>query len=114
MSKRSVAEWLDDIISWGERLEGHLAGMTYRDFLNDAKTQRPSAVSKLLSGIDLSDRSTNLRQKYPRRAFPSAGRRGSIRPAGVRRGLRAIAAETMQGERQAFARRSERPTWCVR
>jgi hypothetical protein len=28
MSKRSVAEWLDDIISWGERLEGHLAGMT--------------------------------------------------------------------------------------
>jgi hypothetical protein len=27
MSKRSVAEWLDDIISWGERLEGHLAGV---------------------------------------------------------------------------------------
>jgi uncharacterized protein with HEPN domain len=44
MSKRSVAEWLDDIISWGERLEGHLAGMTYRDVLNDAKTQ--DAASK--------------------------------------------------------------------
>jgi predicted nucleotidyltransferase len=25
-----AAEWLDDIISWGERLEGHLAGMAYR------------------------------------------------------------------------------------
>jgi uncharacterized protein with HEPN domain len=49
MSKRSVAEWLDDMISWGERLEGHLAGMTYRDFLNDAKTQdaAPSAQNRL-------------------------------------------------------------------
>jgi predicted nucleotidyltransferase len=28
MSKRSVVEWLDDIIAWGERLEGHLAGMS--------------------------------------------------------------------------------------
>jgi uncharacterized protein with HEPN domain len=44
MSKRSVVEWLDDIISWGERLEGHLAGMSYPDFLTDAKTQ--DAASK--------------------------------------------------------------------
>jgi len=44
MSKRSAAEWLDDIISWGERLEGHLVGISYDDFLNDPKTQ--DAASK--------------------------------------------------------------------
>lgn len=29
MSKRSVVEWLGDIISWDERLEGHIAGISF-------------------------------------------------------------------------------------
>jgi uncharacterized protein with HEPN domain len=68
MSKRSVAEWLDDIISWGERLEGHLAGMTYRDFLTDAKTQ--DAASKCAESIglaanELSKLDSSLDRKFP-------------------------------------------------
>jgi hypothetical protein len=33
MSKRSIVDWLGDIIAWGERLENHIAGMTYGDFI---------------------------------------------------------------------------------
>jgi uncharacterized protein with HEPN domain len=66
MSKRSVAEWLDDIISWGERLEGH---MTYRDFLTDAKTQ--DAASKCAESIglaanELSKLDSSLDREFPK------------------------------------------------
>jgi hypothetical protein len=33
MSKRSVANWLSDIVSWGERLEDHLKGIDRHAFL---------------------------------------------------------------------------------
>jgi len=48
MSKRTVAEWLGDIISWGERLEGHIAGMEFDEFLKDPrrKTRLPSAPNR--------------------------------------------------------------------
>jgi uncharacterized protein with HEPN domain len=46
MSKRSIVDWLGDIIAWGERLENHIAGMTYSDFIKDAKTQDPNAPSR--------------------------------------------------------------------
>jgi len=69
MSKRSVAEWLDDIISWGERLEGHLAGMTYRDFLTDAKTQ--DAASKCAESIGLAANELSKLDSSLDREFPN-------------------------------------------
>jgi uncharacterized protein with HEPN domain len=69
MSKRSVAEWLDDIISWGERLEGHLAGMTYRDFLADAKTQ--DAASKCAESIGLAANELSKLDPSLDREFPN-------------------------------------------
>jgi uncharacterized protein with HEPN domain len=69
MSKRSVAEWLDDIISWGERLEGHLAGMTYRDFLDDTKTQ--DAASKCAESIGLAANELSKLDPSLDREFPN-------------------------------------------
>ena len=69
MSKRSVVEWLDDIISWGERLEGHLAGMTYRDFLTDAKTQ--DAASKCAQSIGLAANELSKLDPSLDREFPN-------------------------------------------
>jgi uncharacterized protein with HEPN domain len=69
MSKRSVAEWLGDIISWGERLEGHLAGMTYREFLNDAKTQ--DAASKCAESIGLAANERSKLDSSLDREFPN-------------------------------------------
>jgi uncharacterized protein with HEPN domain len=69
MSKRSVAEWLDDIISWGERLQGHLAGMTYRDFLTDAKTQ--DAASKCAESIGLAANELSKLDSSLDREFPN-------------------------------------------
>jgi uncharacterized protein with HEPN domain len=69
MSKRSVAEWLDDIISWGERLESHLAGMTYLDFLTDAKTQ--DAASKCAESIGLAANELSKLDPSLDREFPN-------------------------------------------
>jgi uncharacterized protein with HEPN domain len=51
VSKRSIVDWLGDIIAWGERLESHLAGMSFEDFVSDAKTQ--DAASKCAESIGL-------------------------------------------------------------
>jgi hypothetical protein len=40
MSKRSIVDWLGDIIAWGERLENHIAGMIYGDFIGINPRQR--------------------------------------------------------------------------
>jgi hypothetical protein len=68
MSKRTVAEWLGDIISWGERLEGHIAGMEFDDFLKDPKTQ--DAASKCAESIgmaanELSKLDSSLDREFP-------------------------------------------------
>jgi uncharacterized protein with HEPN domain len=51
MSKRSIVDWLGEIIAWGERLENHIAGMSYGDFIRDARTQ--DAASKCAESIGL-------------------------------------------------------------
>jgi uncharacterized protein with HEPN domain len=68
MSKRSAAEWLDDIISWGERLEGHLVGISYGDFLNDPKTQ--DAASKCAESIGLAANELSKLNPSLDREFP--------------------------------------------
>jgi uncharacterized protein with HEPN domain len=49
MTRRSESEWLSDIISWGERLEQHLAGID-RDFFFE-KVLIQDAVSKCIEAI---------------------------------------------------------------
>jgi len=49
MSKRSVSDWLSDIVLWGDRLAGHIAGKSHKDFLDDAMTQ--DAASKCAEAI---------------------------------------------------------------
>lgn len=68
MSKRTAAEWLDDIISWGQRLEGHLAGVSYGDFLNDSKTQ--DAASKCAESIGLAANELSRLDPSLDREFP--------------------------------------------
>jgi uncharacterized protein with HEPN domain len=68
MSKRLVADWLSDIISWGERLEGHIADMSYADFLEDPKTQ--DATSKCAEAIGLAAHELNKLDPSLDRDFP--------------------------------------------
>jgi uncharacterized protein with HEPN domain len=68
MSKRSIVEWLGDIISWGERLESHLTGLTYGDFIKDAKTQ--DAASKCAESIGLAANELNKLDPSLEREFP--------------------------------------------
>jgi uncharacterized protein with HEPN domain len=69
MSKRSVADWLGDIISWGERLESHIVGMTYGDFIKDAKTQ--DAASKCAESIGLAANELSKLDPSLEREFPN-------------------------------------------
>ena len=69
MSKRSVVDWLGDIISWGERLEYHIAGMTYVDFIKDAKTQ--DAASKCAESIGLAANELSKLDPLLEREFPN-------------------------------------------
>jgi uncharacterized protein with HEPN domain len=68
MSKRSVVEWLGDIISWGERLEGRIAGMSFDDFLKDTKTQ--DAASKCAESIGLAANELSKLDPSLDREFP--------------------------------------------
>jgi uncharacterized protein with HEPN domain len=68
MSKRTVVEWLGDIIAWGERLKSHVAGMTYVDFMNDAKTQ--DAASKCAESIGLAANELSKLEPSLDREFP--------------------------------------------
>ncbi len=49
MSRRSVADWLSDVISWGQRLENHLKGVNRETFLASAVLQ--DAASKCAEAI---------------------------------------------------------------
>lgn len=68
MSKRSAIDWLSDIISWGERLEGHIADMTQEDFLDDTKTQ--DAASKCAEAIGMAAHELNNLNPFLDREFP--------------------------------------------
>lgn len=49
MTRRSECEWLSDMVSWGERLRGHLAGIDRETFFVDKLIQ--DAVSKCVEAI---------------------------------------------------------------
>ena len=68
MSRRAIIDWLNDIIAWGERLDGHIVGMSYDDFIGDPKTQ--DAAAKCIESIglaanELSKLAPTLEQDYP-------------------------------------------------
>jgi uncharacterized protein with HEPN domain len=68
MSKRSVVDWLSDIVSWGERLDGHIAGMTYEEFLEDRKTQDAAAKCAEAVGMaayELMRLAPSLEREFP-------------------------------------------------
>ena len=68
MSKRSVADWLSDVIAWGDRLESHIARMKYEDFLEDTKTQ--DAASKCAEAIGMAAYELNRLAPSLEREFP--------------------------------------------
>jgi uncharacterized protein with HEPN domain len=49
MTRRSERDWLSDIVSWGERLQGHLAGISREDFFANPLIQ--DAASKCVEAI---------------------------------------------------------------
>jgi uncharacterized protein with HEPN domain len=49
MSRRSERDWLTDIVSWGERLQHHIAGIDREAFFKDTLLQ--DAVSKCVEAI---------------------------------------------------------------
>lgn len=49
MTRRSERDWLSDIVSWGERLQGHLAGIDRETFFADKLIQ--DAVSKCVEAM---------------------------------------------------------------
>ena len=49
MTRRSEREWLSDIVAWGERLQGHLAGIGREAFFANPLIQ--DAVSKCVEAI---------------------------------------------------------------
>jgi len=68
VSRRSVADWLGDIIAWGERLAGHLEGISYDDFLKDSKTQDAAAKCAESIGLaanELAKLDPSLEQQFP-------------------------------------------------
>src|SRR5258708_16003811 len=57
MSKRSAADWLSDIVLWGERLEGHLKGVDRDAFflstvLQDAASKCAEAIGEAAGKLD--------------------------------------------------------------
>jgi uncharacterized protein with HEPN domain len=48
-NNRTIDEWLNDIVLWGEKLARHIQGMTREQFLSDERTQ--DAVSKCAEAI---------------------------------------------------------------
>jgi uncharacterized protein with HEPN domain len=47
--KRTVDDWLADIVLWGEKLARHISGTTREQFMSDEKTQ--DAVAKCAEAI---------------------------------------------------------------
>lgn len=68
MSKRTVVDWLSDIVSWGERLEGHLRAVDrdafFRDkMLQDAACKCAEAIGEAAGKLD--DLYPDLNQGFP-------------------------------------------------
>jgi uncharacterized protein with HEPN domain len=83
MNSRSVAQWLSDIVYWGERLQDHLKGIDRDAFLatpmlRDAASKCAEAIGEAAGKLDdaepgLNDRYPDLnltRATKPRPAFP--------------------------------------------
>ncbi|SHK60473.1 Uncharacterized conserved protein, contains HEPN domain [Bradyrhizobium lablabi] len=78
MSKRSASDWLSDIVSWGERLEGHLKGVDRDGFflstvLQDAASKCAEAIGEAAGKLDdiapaLNDVFPDLNLKLARRS----------------------------------------------
>jgi uncharacterized protein with HEPN domain len=78
MSKRSAADWLSDIVLWGERLEGHLKGVDRDAFflstvLQDAASKCAEAIGEAAGKLDdldpaLNDAFPDLNLKLARRS----------------------------------------------
>ncbi len=68
VSRRSIIDWLGDIIAWGEWLEHHIAGMSFEDFIKDAKTQ--DAASKCAESIGLAANELSRLDPALEREFP--------------------------------------------
>lgn len=78
MSRRSVDDWLGDIVLWGERLDAHLHNVEWTGFLTNTLLQ--DAVSKCVEAIgeaagkldeldpDLSRRLFGIQLKQARRS----------------------------------------------
>jgi hypothetical protein len=57
MSKRSAADWLSDIVLWGDRLQGHLQGVDRDAFflsavLQDAASKCAEAIGEAAGKLD--------------------------------------------------------------
>jgi uncharacterized protein with HEPN domain len=57
MSRRSVTEWLSDIVDWGERLQDHLKGVDRDAFfaspiLRDAASKCAEAIGEAAGKLD--------------------------------------------------------------
>lgn len=57
MTKRSEREWLDDIIAWGDRLDGHLSGIDRVGFfasplIQDATCKCIEAIGEAAGKLD--------------------------------------------------------------
>jgi uncharacterized protein with HEPN domain len=68
MTRRTILDRLGDMLAWGQRLERHIAGMSYDDFARDPKTQ--DAASKCVESIGLaanevSKLDPSLEARYP-------------------------------------------------
>jgi uncharacterized protein with HEPN domain len=78
MSKRSAADWLSDIVLWGERLQGHLQGVDRDAFflstvLQDAASKCAEAIGEAAGKLDdidpaLNDTFPDLNLKLARRS----------------------------------------------
>jgi uncharacterized protein with HEPN domain len=68
MNKRIATDWLGDIIAWGERLEGHLAGISREAFfvnvlVQDAASKCAEAIGEAAGKLD--DLETTLNTSFP-------------------------------------------------
>lgn len=68
MTRRSVGDWLDDILIWAERLETHLHSVSWNGFLANAMLQ--DAVSKCVEAIgEAAGRLDDLDRDFSERHF---------------------------------------------
>jgi uncharacterized protein with HEPN domain len=66
--RRSVEDWLNDIVQWGDKVSRYVAGMTWEEFTEDDRTQ--DAVAKCVEAIgeaagQLMRMSPDIQERYP-------------------------------------------------